>query len=237
MIVWVLVAAAWPWLALVGQAAPEGKRKDSGKTPAPAAEDSKPAVPPKDAAGPPAPPVAPAEVVNSAVTAVQKLGDEVVRGHHEYAIERMFPQWKERAAKQLGGMEVLEKQLAGVVEQMQRQGISMLSFKPTGTPTAYEVGPGKKVEKVDGKNQEVLVATKWMVLIPTVTKFRVIDDVGKYRYIERTGYQVAISDKGKNDWWFMDGTGITVADLRSLFPDVPRNIELPPLGGGEVDKP
>jgi len=182
-------------------------------------------------------PAAPAAVINSAVTAVQKLGDEVVRGHHQYAIERMYPRWKERAAKRLGGMEVLEKQLAGVVEQMQRQGISMLSFKPTGAPTAYGVWPGKKIEVVKGKEQEVLVTTKWMVLIPTATKFRIIDDVGKYRYIERTGFQVAISDKGTNDWWFMDGSGITVADLRSLFPDVPHNLELPPLGGGEVDKP
>lgn len=180
---------------------------------------------------------APAVVINSAVAAVQKLGDEVVRGRHEYAIERMYPRWKERMAKRLGGMEVLEKQLAGVVEQMQRQGISMLSFKPAGAPKAYEVWPGKKLAVVDGKEQEVLVATKWMVLIPTVTKFRLIDDVGKYRYIERTGFQVAIADKGVDDWTFMDGSGITVADLRSLFPDVPQNLELPPLGGGEVSKP
>lgn len=179
--------------------------------------------------------VAPPEVVNSAVAAVQKLGDEVVRGRHEYAIERMYPRWKERTAKRLGGMEALEKQLAGVAEQMQRKGISMLSFKPVGVPKVYEVWPGKKVETVDGKPQEVLVKTKWMVFIPTVTKFRVIDDVGKYRYIESKGFQVAIADKGSDDWTFMDGSGISVSDLRSLFPDVPRNLELPALGGGEVD--
>jgi hypothetical protein len=178
---------------------------------------------------------APAAVVNSAVAAVQKLGDQVVLGRHEYAIERMYPRWKERTAKRLGGMEALEKQLAGVVEQMRRQGIAMLSFKPSGVPKVYEVWPGRKVVKVDGADQEVLIKTKWMVLIPTVTKFRIIDDVGKYRYIERKGFQVAIADKGTDDWTFMDGSGISVADLRSLFPDVPANLELPPLGGGEVD--
>ena len=210
---WAGVTAVWPWLALAAD------------------ESAPPAEPPA------VPAVAPAEVINSAIAAVQKLGDEVVRGRHEYAIERMYPRWKERAAKQLGGMDVLQKQLAGVVEQMQRQGISMLAFKPTGVPKAYEVGPGKKTEVVNGKEQEVMVTTTWMVLIPTSTKFRLIDDVGKYRYIERTGFQVAFSENGKNDWWFMDGSGITVADLRSLFPDVPRSLELPPLGGGEVEKP
>jgi hypothetical protein len=179
-------------------------------------------------------PEVPAEVVNSAVAAVQKLGDEVVRGRHEYAIERMYPRWKERTAKRLGGMEALERQLAGVGEEMRRLGISMLAFKPSGVPKVYEVWPGKKVEVIDGKEQEVLVKTKWMVFIPTVTKLRIIDDVGKYRYIERKGFQVAIADKGSKDWTFMDGGGITVADLRSLFPDVPSNLELPALGGGEV---
>lgn len=187
-----------------------------------------------------APPVAveaPAAVVQSALAAVRKLGDEVVKGRHSYAIERMFPRWKERMAKRLGGMEALNKQLEGVVEEMQSQGISMLSFKPEGVPKVYEVWPGKKTEKVDGKEQEVMIKTKWMVLIPTVTRFRIIDGVGKYRYIDRKGFQVAVADKGTEDWYFIDGSGATVADLRSLFPDVPENIELPALGGSEVTEP
>ena len=35
-------------------------------------------------------------------------------------------------------------------------------------------------------------------------------------------------------WYFMDGSSLSVADLRSLFPDLPENIELPKLERREV---
>ncbi len=178
----------------------------------------------------------PPGVASSAVAAVRELGDQVVRGNHSYAIERMFPRWKKRMAKRLGGMDQLEKELGKVNEQMRLQGIHFMSFKPTGVPRVFEVWPGKKTEVEDGKEVEVMIMTKWLVLIPTVTKFRIIDDVGKYRYIESKGFQIAISDKGKgkDDWYFMDGAGVSVLELRSLFPSFPKNAELPPTGRSEV---
>lgn len=179
----------------------------------------------------------PLGVPTAAVAAVSKLGEQVVLGNHRYAIERMFPRWKERMAKRLGGMDKLEQQLEGVAEQMRLQGIHFMAFKPQGAPRVYEVWPGKKTEVVDGQQVEVMVKTKWMVLIPTVTKFRImlrVDGVDKFRFIESTGFQVAIADKGSDDWYFMDGASLTVADLRSLFPDVPQNIELPPIERREV---
>ena len=129
----------------------------------------------------PAAPVvtAPPEVVASAVAAVSKLGDEVVLGRYQVAVDRMNPMWKERTAKRMGGMQELEKQLAGVAKQMVQQGISMISFKPQGQPRSYEVSPGKKVEKVNGVDVESLVFNKWLVLVPTVTKFRIMQKVEK----------------------------------------------------------
>ena len=47
--------------------------------------------------------------------------------------------------------------------------------------------------------------------------------------IESIGFQVAVSDKGKNDWTFIDGSGLTVNDLRGLFVTLPQDLELPPL--------
>ena len=84
-------------------------------------------------------PAAPPDVVASAVAAVDKLGEEVVLGRYQVAVERMNPMWKERTAKRMGGMEALEKQLDGVATQMVQQGISMISFKPQGQPRSYEV--------------------------------------------------------------------------------------------------
>jgi hypothetical protein len=179
---------------------------------------------------PSVPAAASPDVVASAVSAVANLGDEVVLGRYQVAVERMNPMWKERAAKRIGGMKELEKQLAGVARQMVQQGISMISFKPQGQPRSYEVGPGKKVDLVDGEEVESLIFTKWMVMIPTVTKFRIIrQSEPKPTIIESVGFQIAISDKGKNDWTFIDGSGLTVNDLRMLFPTLPQDIEFPPL--------
>ena len=47
--------------------------------------------------------------------------------------------------------------------------------------------------------------------------------------VHSTGFQVAVTDKGKEDWTFIDGAGVTVNDLRSLFVNLPMNLELPPL--------
>lgn len=173
----------------------------------------------------------PPEVVTSAVAAVAKLGDEVVLGRYQTAVEKMYPVWKERAAKRLGGMQELEKQLASVSAQMVRQGISMISFKPLGQPRPYEVVPGKKTVKENGANVEKMAYTKWMVLVPTTTKFRILREGDpKPLVIESTGFQVAVCDKGRNDWTFIDGSGLTVNDLRTLFITLPQDMELPPVG-------
>lgn len=206
------------------------------------AASSAPAAPPlaplpKVPTGEPAPAAnsvtAPPEVVASAVTAVASLGDEVVLGRYQAAVDRMYPRWKERVAKQMGGMEELDKQLAGVAKQMVQQGVSMISFKPQGAPKSFEVGPGKKVEKVNGAEVESLVFNQWLVLIPTVTKFRIIRQNDKPVVIESTGFQVAVSDKGRNNWTFIDGAGLSVNDLRSLFVTLPQDLKLPPVGKQE----
>ena len=170
------------------------------------------------------------EVVASAVSAVGELGKQVVLGRYQVAMERMFPQWKDRAAKRAGGMEKLEAQLNSVAEEMLKRGISITDFVPQGQPRSFEVIPGKKVTTVNGQQVEQLIYTKWLVLVPTLTKFRVfLANDPKPITIESTGFQIAISDKGKNDWTFIDGSAASVNDLRSLFINLPQDLELPPL--------
>ncbi len=177
----------------------------------------------------------PEGVIESAVAAVEDLGKEVVMGRYEVAVERMYPTWKERTAKRLGGMDKLEEQLDNVAKQMLKQGISITDFKPVGEPIAFEVYPGKKVELVDGKEVERLVYTKWMILVPTVTKIRAMlegDPVAVN--IESKGFQVAISEKGSDEWTFIDGSALTVSELRSLFITLPENMVLPVLERKQV---
>jgi hypothetical protein len=170
----------------------------------------------------------PPEVVQSATSAVATLGNEVVLGRYQAALERMNPLWKERVSQRMGGMQALEEQLAKIPEEMVRQGITMLSSRPEGAPIVHQVGPQK------GKSGN-LVYTKWLVLVPTMTKFRLIREGNpKPLVIESLGYQVAISPKDKLDWTFIDGAGLKVSDLRGLFITLPRNIELPPVSKREA---
>ncbi len=178
---------------------------------------------------------APPQVVASATKAVADLGKEVVMGRYAAAIERMYPQWKERTAKRMGGMEKMQQQLDGVAKRMLQQGISVTDFKPQGVPRPFEVGPGKVVVTENGRSIEKLRYTKWMVLVPTVTKFRtLVEGVSTPVVIESTGFQVAIADKGKENWSFIDGSSVSVADLRSLFVNLPQDLELPPLEKRQV---
>lgn len=177
----------------------------------------------------------PPAVLASAVEAVRALGNEVVMGKFSVAIERMNPLWKERTAGRMGGMVELEKQLEGVARQMLQQGISITAFQPHGQPRGFEVWPGKKVVVVDGKEVEQMIFTKWLVLVPTVTRFRIHPE-GQIRptMVESVGFQVVVADKGKDDWTFIDGSGVSVNELRGLFINLPKELELPPLEKREI---
>jgi hypothetical protein len=183
----------------------------------------------------PAAETASAEVIASARAAVESLGTQVVLGKYEVAIERMYPVWKKRMAERVGGMEKLNAQLAGVAAQMQSNGMRLISFKPQGQPSVHEVSLGKKTTVVNGKEVKVDAFTKWLLIFPTATQFSLFKPNDPKPYlIETTGFQVAISDKGKNEWTFIDGSGLKVADLRSLFSNLPEDLKLPVIGGREI---
>mgnify|MGYP001344851361 FL=1 len=147
----------------------------------------------------------------------------------------MNPQWKERLAAKVGGIEALDKQLSAVAGEMLSQGVKITEFKPQGRSRSFEVGPGKKVEIINGVNVEKLVYTKWLVLVPTVTRFEVLPEKAtKPIVIESTGFQAAISDKGRNNWTFIDGSSLTLNELRKLYINLPADLELPPIDKREV---
>lgn len=215
------MACAW---VLAGLAAAQ----DAGKAPAQRARDQVPI------SG------APPEVVASAVAAVQKLGGDVTRGDFKVAVERMNRQWLEQLARETeGGEAAIRKQIEGASVRMAQEGVSIVSSvplgPPLGMPRAFEVQPGKRLEKIGGEEVEVLVFTKWLVMVPTVTTFRIlVKGARKPVFIEKTGFQVAVSDKGKDDWTFIDGSKLTVSALRRVYATLPRDLQLPPTGEREA---
>ncbi len=178
---------------------------------------------------------APPEVVASAVAAVRQLGEQVVLGRYHYAIERMNPMWKDRAARRAGGMAALEKQLNETTREMVRQGISIISSQPEGPPRVLEVSPSTRINQVGGESIEEVIYSRWMIFVPIVTTYRIIME-GEPRplLVESTGFQVAISEKDPLDWTFIDGSSVSINELRSLFISIPADFELPPVGNREA---
>jgi hypothetical protein len=190
----------------------------------------------------------PPEVEQSALAAVNDLGQQVVLGRFQVAIDRMFPPYKESLAKSVGGVEKLQEKLGGAGKAMAEQGIQILSFRTesrkdplTGIEskfTAYEVESGKEVVQENGKPVEKMIFKKWLLLIPTVTEFRMTapgkaGELPKMHVIANHSFQVAISDKGKNDWTFIDGSGLRISDLRRMFFTLPENMTLPEIRSEE----
>ena len=195
----------------------------------------KPLPPLPSQSGVPAVATVPAPVVNAAVAAVASLGNEVVQGRYQAAIDSMNPQWKERTARRMGGMQKLDEQLAAAAGEMTRQGIRVMNFKPYGMPQSFEVWPGKKTQTVNGVTTESLIYTKWLVIVPTVKTFEMrLKGDPKPLVIESTGYQVAVCDKDKSQWTFIDGSATTINDLRSIFINLPADLKLPPLEKREI---
>jgi len=219
-----LLIGAWlglaPWSA--GQMDDDNSPLPAPKTnvPGPSASNA------SNAAG------APADVVKAAMVATSELGERVARGQLQFAYERMYPRWKERMAKRNGGAAAMGEQLRELAAQMQAQGVSILSVKVAAAGKAYSVWPKRVVTTVAGSPVESFADSRWVVLVPTVTRMRIRDEgvtdkVPRFRVIDSSGFQVAISEKDKLDWFFIDGSGVTVSDLRSLFPTLPENLELP----------
>ena len=170
-----------------------------------------------------------------AVAATRQLGLEVMRGNYSYTIQRMYPRWKVQAAKRIGGMDKLVKLLAEVPKEMKRNGITILSFEAGAPEKVFEV-TGVMGKTAEGK--EFTVFTEWLVLVPTAMKYLVIEgetgNRGKKRYLMTTGYQVAVKKKGTQEWYFIDGSSLSIAELRRTFPSLPATkeaLKLPVVGG------
>lgn len=174
------------------------------------------------------------EIATSAVSAVKSLGEQVVGGNLNHGFDRMLPRWRERLARRAGGEDTLKRQFQSAIDQLKKSGITFLSVTPTGAPQVYGVGAGKDTQMVEGKPTEVLITKQWLVLVPVISQMKIVDQQGKPHKIESKGFQVAVTDKGKNDWTFVDGASLTVEDLRSMFPTLPANLTLPEVSKKEI---
>ncbi len=182
--------------------------------------------------------VVPQAVRAEAKVAAQKLVDEVVRGNLGATIERMNPAWKKKEALKHGGVEKYLAILRKSIAKQQAAGVKIVAMAADPAHTALEVDFGV----VQRGNARVGVYKQWMVLVPTrkiVTAFDRNAEPPRLVKMGLNGFMVALKKKSGGEWTFIDGSALHPADLRKIFPFMPkgeRGIDFPPRNGRVMDE-
>jgi len=186
--------------------------------------------------------IVPPEVLRSAMEATQVLCDQTVKGDMTIAVKKMYPKWKKKEARKVGGAAKLEALLLGKLKEAKAHGVNITLMKARQPISAFEVNFGLEEQVVNGQRVKKGVYREWLVFVPVVqfvTAENRATNPPEIVDMRMEGYQVAICKKGTNDWTFIDGSTMKAFQLRQLFPYLPAKDEdlgLPKIGGKMLRK-
>ncbi len=190
---------------------------------------------------PPRQPV-PETVRIEAQKATQVLMNRVVRGDVDAAFKHMNPDWRKIEARKNGGEAALAKKFREGFASLKAKGVELRATEAKMPVMAYEVDFGHQKQVINGVSTKIGVYKQWMVFVPT-SSMVIARDHGvvppKEVQMLLKSFQIAISEKGKNDWTFIDGAHITATELRQLFPFLPpseKDLGFPKRGGQVLKK-
>ncbi len=169
----------------------------------------------------------------SVQAAVQKMGNEVLKSNFSYAVDKMYPRWKNRQAKRLGSEVKLLAAFNNAGVQMQEAGITIDSFVANPALKTYKVHPLMKAGRNEIRSSDDVIY-ELLVFVPTKMKMTFLLENQPKRSFLRESFQIAIAKEGSNEWTFLDGATISVKDLRSLFPLLPHKLVLPTKSDTEI---
>ena len=152
----------------------------------------------------------PADVLADAVVAVQNVGDQTLKGEYAEVVEKMYPRFQQRSAKKLGGKAKMALEMKAAVDKFAASGMKITNL--TAEPALHGF--------------EIPEFREWLVFVPTTRTVRRIDpETGLAQRLEITDYQAAIRKHDGKDWTFLNGSTLSLLELRSLFPSLPNGIE------------
>ena len=161
----------------------------------------------------------PAHVEQEAQQAVKVLVAEVLKENYLYSLQTMYPRWKDSTAKRVGGQEQLKQLLLRAPKEMKAKGITIVDYQVAKANSSFEVNA-----TLYQNSRQAPSFSEYLVFVPTTALYRVIDpNSGQSKRLRIESYQVAIRGKQNENWSFIDGSSLTVADLRSLFPNLPKD--------------
>lgn len=175
----------------------------------------------------------PAEVVNDAREAVKVLCTEILRKNYNYGFETLYPRTKKTLSLAVGGEEELKKVFDNVPKTMKEQGIDIIDIKVGEASKSFRV---RAAHLLDSSKPPVF--TEYMVIIPTTKTLRVIDSsTGLIKRANSFGYQIAVRHIDGETWTFIDGSRLSLRQLRDLFPHLPEDVKklgIPKVGIQEI---
>lgn len=175
-------------------------------------------VPPRD--------IVPIEVKQRAQAAAQVVMDQTIRGDFQAALDSMNPDFIKVISRAVGGPQRFKTGLLKMMNEMGQNGITFQAAITQAPDTAFEVDYGFIERLVDGKVVKVPGYRQWMVFVPTVKDFQVLDPDAQpahLRKFRKWSFEVAISPKENENWTFVNGDSITALQLRKLFPFLPKD--------------
>lgn len=165
----------------------------------------------------------PAEILAEAVRAVQAVGDLTLQGDFDGVVQTLYPRFRNRAAKKLGGNDELARQMQRMVNDFAAQGIMVTQFSAEPALHGFDIPEFRE----------------WLVFVPTTRTVRFVDpQTGLKQMKEVSDYQVAIRGKAEGSQWsFLNGSTLQIQELRTFFPTLPADIEewaVPPKKARDV---
>jgi len=172
--------------------------------------------------------------IKSAKLATEKLADEILKDNFDYAIANMYPRLKATLSKRVGGEAEFLKRQRKAVDDLRKSKTEIIDIKVSEPTELYYVWMKKK-KGLDVIYYPFDYTIQKLVIVPITkhVKFGKINpDNGKPFAAVVNSYQLAIYDETDKRWSFIDGSSITVNEIRNLFPTIPLDIakKLPKSG-------
>lgn len=164
------------------------------------------------------------EYGDSAVRAARELSGAVKTGDMMWMIEKMYPPMKKQLVASFPGgeasfMETMREKMRSAAAVMKERGMVVETYE-IGQPTAEHL---------------VKSGSEALVVLPTRMVISMKRPDGMLVKLENTGVLVLVKDlKDKGPWTFIDASKINANGLRSMFYDLPENVNLPPVSSRQL---
>lgn len=148
---------------------------------------------------------------DSALKAARELAGAVKSGDIMWMLDKMYPQARATAAKNLkGGDAELQGTFRRKSDEFKKSGVVFESYTVQQPTMQFPV-----------KNN-----TELIVIVPYSFVMAVKSPSGELRRSRKTSFLYAIAKRAEKDkWYFLDGSSYSVNDMRYMFYDLPMNLK------------